>query len=415
VAASRLRIAAFACAALLCVALLPSAAAAATPSKPSVNVPAATMYTIDGQRLWVRNPSTKRHVASTIKMLNALVVREQADLDRIVTIPKDAAETEDGVGLVKGQRVTVRKLMQLMMVCSANDAASALAIRVSGSEKKHVSLMNAKAKELGLTRTHAVDPHGLSKKEVSTARDLAILGRAVMADTWLRKTVRMRSVVLTRPHRKPKRIEATNDMLGHYRGIEGVKTGFTYAAGYCFVGAAKRGNLELVGVVLGAKSNDGRFAEMRKLLNWGFNRYYMKRLVSMTDTMPVVTVEASENTTVGVTVHAEQDVSRAVVKGYRVEKSVTLPETMPVVMAAHIKRGDQVGYLRFKQLDKTLVTVKLLADSDFPTATIKPRSSVVPSPSPVASAPASQPGGSTLWARLAGLPRRVLVALASPL
>ena len=104
-----------------------------------------------------------------------------------------------------------------------------------------------------------------------------------MADTWLRKTVLMRSVVLTRPHRKPKRIEATNDMLGHYKGIEGVKTGFTYAAGYCFVGAAKRGNLELVGVVLGAKSNDGRFAEMRKLLNWGFKRYYMKRLISTDD------------------------------------------------------------------------------------------------------------------------------------
>ncbi len=178
-AASRLRIAAFVCAACLCVALLPSAAIAATPSKPSLTVPAATIYTIDGQRLWVRNPNTKRHVASTIKMLNALVVRERGDLDDVVTISAKSANTEDGVGLVKGQKVTVRKLMQLMMVCSANDAASALAIHVSGSEKKHVARMNAKARELGLKRTRAVDPHGLSKRELSTARDLAVLGRAV--------------------------------------------------------------------------------------------------------------------------------------------------------------------------------------------------------------------------------------------
>ena len=73
----------------------------------------------------------------------------------------------------------------------------------------------------------------------------------------LRKTVLMKSVVLHRPHHKAKRLAATNEMLGHYRGIEGVKTGFTYAAGYCFVGAAKRGNLELVGVVLGARVQVG--------------------------------------------------------------------------------------------------------------------------------------------------------------
>ena len=154
--APRRAIAAFLCATYLCVALLPSAALAATASKPSVSVPAATLTTVSGQRLWSRNRNTQRHVASTIKMLNALVVRENASLDETVTISAKAARTEDGVGLVKGQKVTVRKLLQLMMVASANDAAEALAIHISGSETKYVALMNAKAKRMGLER-HARD------------------------------------------------------------------------------------------------------------------------------------------------------------------------------------------------------------------------------------------------------------------
>jgi D-alanyl-D-alanine carboxypeptidase (penicillin-binding protein 5/6) len=298
--------------------------------------------------------------------------------------------------------------MQLMMVCSSNDAASALAIHVSGSEKKHVSRMNAKAKELGLTRTHAVDPHGLSKKEISTARDLSVLGRAIMADSWLRKTVLMESVVLRRPHLRPKRLQATNDMLGHYRGIEGVKTGFTYAAGYCFVGAAKRGKLELVGVVLGAKSNNGRFAEMRKLLNWAFDRYYMKRLVSTATTMGVVIVQVSEDETAAVTVHAATEESRAVIHGYVVDKEITLPTTV----TAPIKRGDQLGVVRVSQNGTRLVSVKLLADTDVAAAAVVPSSPVEPTLQGATPADAAVP---SLWQRLAGFPRRVLVAIASPL
>ena len=180
------------CVAYLCVALLPSASFAATASKPGLSVPAATLVTIDGQQLWGNNKDTRRRVASTIKMLNAVVVRERASLDDTVTVTAKAAATEDGVGLVKGQKLSVRKLLQLMLVVSANDAAEALAIHIAGSEKKYVALMNAKAKKMGLSGTHAVDPHGLSKCERSTARDLAVLGREVMDDPVLRKMVLMR-------------------------------------------------------------------------------------------------------------------------------------------------------------------------------------------------------------------------------
>ena len=251
----------------------PSAFAAKIPSPP-VSVPSATLMTMDGSPLWSRNPDAHRRVASTIKMLNALVVRDRAKLDDVIVVTRKAEAINDGdVGLVAGQRLTVRQLLNIMLIPSANDAAMALAIGIGGSEAKYVKLMNAKAKKLGLKSTHAADPDGLNKKETSTANDLTVLARKVMADPVLRSIVRQRSVSVPRTNGGHSTVHSTDLLLGHYKGMEGTKTGFTNPAGYCFVGSAKRSGVELLGVVLGAKSNAGRFSEMRKLLDWGFANY----------------------------------------------------------------------------------------------------------------------------------------------
>ena len=230
---------------------------------------------MDGTELWTRNADSKRAVASTIKLLNALVVLDHANLDDTVVVSHKAvmAVDEGGVGLVSGQRLTVRQLMTMMLVASANDAAEVLAVHVAGSESKFVEMMNAKAASLGLKNTRAVDPHGLSKRERSSAADLAVIARELMAYPEMREIVAKKSVVVPGPKGSRSVYASTDKLLGHYAGIEGVKTGFTNPAGYCFVGAAKRGDTELVGVVLGAGSNAERFAEMRKLLDWGFAHY----------------------------------------------------------------------------------------------------------------------------------------------
>ncbi len=259
-------------ASVLVLALLPGSAFAA--SRPPVSVPSATLMTIDGQQIWARKPNAPRRVASTIKMLNALVVMENASLDDTVVVAAKAAAIDNGdVGLYKGQKLTVRQLLQMMLVASANDAAEALAIHIAGSEKAYVRMMNEKAAEIGLKNTRAADPHGLSKKEKSTAQDLSVLARYVMADPELRTIVAMKRVSVPRRKGKARWYRSTDALLGKYRGIEGVKTGFTNPAGYCFVAAAKRGDVELVAVVLGAKSNAARFSEARKLLDWGFKHY----------------------------------------------------------------------------------------------------------------------------------------------
>ncbi len=232
---------------LVAIATCCTPSAAALP-KPQVSAPAAQLTTIDGAPLWSHNATATRPVASTIKLLNALVVVEHAALEETVTVsPRAAAIAEGDVGLSPRQKLTVSQLLDMMLVASANDAASALAIHVSGSERRHVARMNAKARQLGLTGTVARDPHGLGAQERSTARDLAILGRAALADPVLRTVVARRVVAIPRTGATLQWVPATNRLLGTYPGATGVKTGYTRPAGYCLVASARRHGVEIVG------------------------------------------------------------------------------------------------------------------------------------------------------------------------
>lgn len=327
--------------ALAIPALAPARAVAAEVSPPAVSVPAALVQTLDGTvPMWSRRATTERHAASTIKMLTALVVRDRAAMGDVVVIPRRAEAITDGdVGLVTGQRISVRRLMRMMLVASANDAAEALAIHVAGSEGAFVRMMNAKAKELGLTHTTAVDPHGLSERELVSAGDLAVLARHVMADPELKKIVAMRTAVVPLPGGGTRTVGATNKLLGAYGGIEGVKTGYTSDAGFCFVAAAKRGDVELVGVVMGARSNDARFAQMRKLLDWGFAHSRMRTLVATGTVLGEVPVVGGSESTV--TVHAIRPLSAIEFDGQPLEIRTSLfPE-----VRAPVRAGEKLGTL----------------------------------------------------------------------
>jgi D-alanyl-D-alanine carboxypeptidase (penicillin-binding protein 5/6) len=340
----------------------PLAARAAAFAPPRVKVPSSILMTMDGTVLWSRHPASHRRVASTIKLLNALVLRDSGtSLDATVTVPRKACIWDGGVGLVRGQVLTIRQLLRMMLIASANDAAEVIAIRVGGSEKAYVAMMNAKAAALGLKNTHAIDPHGLSKRETSTAADLTVLARHAMADPVLRKTVRKKTVLVPRPGHKARRVKSTDLLLGCYDGIEGVKTGFTNPAGYCFIGAAKRGEVELLGVVLGAKSNPGRFSEMRHLLDWGFKHTHSQTLVSTDTTMGTLPVAGFPG--LWATVHPAETVIRALLDGGPFQTIVTLPAnvTWPVVP------GLQVGTVEVSRGGVTFATVPLLVDASLQT------------------------------------------------
>ena len=341
--------------------LAPVSAFGATFAPPSVTAPSGILMTMDGTVLWTHHAGARRQTASTIKMLNALVLRSQGvSLDTTVSVPKLAAAINDGdVGLATGQKLTIRQLLNMMLIASANDAALAIGIRVAGSERAYVALMNQKAATFGLFNTLATDTNGLSKKERSTASDLTVLARHVMADPVLAAIVVKTSVVVPRPKKKSRTFKSTDLLLGHYLGIEGVKTGFTNPAGYCFVGAARRGPVELLGVVLGAKSNKGRFAEMRRLLDWGFAHTHVQTLVSTGDMDGLVPVEGVPGGSV--TVHPAITVTRVMLDG-AFKTTITLPATV----AAPVVRGQRLGTVDVGRGGVTLATVPLLADADVP-------------------------------------------------
>jgi serine-type D-Ala-D-Ala carboxypeptidase (penicillin-binding protein 5/6) len=180
-----------------------------------------------------------------------------------------------------------------------------------------------------------------------------------MADPVLRSIVRKRTVSIPRPNKKPWTAHSTDGLLGQYSGIEGVKTGYTSASGYCFVGAAKRGDIELLGVVMGTASNAERFGQMRKLLDWGFAHCHMRLLVSMDTTMGSVPVESFPSQ--AVTVHAASEASAALLDtGGPIETSVTLQ----TAVAAPVSRGQQLGTVEVSRGGVRLATVPLLADAD---------------------------------------------------
>lgn len=334
-------------------------AAQAVVAPPAVSAPSALLMTMTGEPAWSRNADSRRHVASTIKLLNALVVRERVrNLDEIVVVPRKAVISDGGVGLVAGQKLTVRQLLRMMLVASANDAAEAIAIHVGGTEARYVALMNAKAAQLHLTGTHAVDPHGLSKRETSTARDLSVLARKVMADWLLRGIVGMHSVIVPRVHGGSSTVPSTNHLYGHYSGIEGVKTGYTNPAGFCFIGAAKRGSVELLGVVLGAKSLAARFGEMRKLLDWGFAHVHSRKLVSRDATAGVAPVAGGVVATVSV--HPEEDASMTLFDG---GGPTTTSVSFDAGVKAPVARGQRLGTIIVSSKGVELVKVPLLADA----------------------------------------------------
>lgn len=359
--------------------------------------------TMDGsQVLWSKNADKPRAVASTIKMLNALVVMDNANLDDVVTVPKQAASISDGaVGLRTGQKYTVRQLLTVMLVHSANDAAEALAIHVGGSEKNFVAMMNAKAASLGLRHTRARDPHGLGKHERSTANDLAVIARTLMANPELRAIVRRQSASLPAGKGKAAKWGTTDALLGSYPGMEGVKTGYTDPAGYVFVGAAKRNGVELLGVVMGASSSAARFTNMHALLDWGFANYKAApphAIVSLEGTMGVVLVVEGREPTV--TVHASAVTTAMDVEGSDITTRLVLPQSVKAPVAC----GQQLGALEICRAGSTVASIPLVADNSV---------AAPPKPDPTALALARRTEQPSLWERVSAAWNNALRALLS--
>ena len=217
-------------------------------------------------------------IASITKVMTALVVLENTDPDDVVRVGGPAPTVGGStIGLRAGERLSVRDLLTAVLVQSANDAAYALAFHVGkGSVPRFVSLMNAKARALGLRDTRFVRPDGLDTAgHYSSARDLFKLARVAMHKPLFRQLVRVRTTTIA----GGRVLRNWNDLLFEYPGTIGVKTGHTSAAGWSEVAAARRNGITLYAVLLGGQSRSGRNADLVEMLDWGFDQYRTVRAV----------------------------------------------------------------------------------------------------------------------------------------
>jgi len=265
-----------------CLALIatPSAARASTPAPPPLPVRAAALLEEStGQQLFGENANAELPIASTTKLMTALVTLRHARLSQVFADPDYYPAAEDSqIGLEPGERMSVHDLVIAMMLPSADDAAEDLAYNVGhGSVARFVAMMNTRARELGLAQTHYATPIGLDTPgNYSSAHDLTMLARYdLRSEPFFRVVVAKKSAVLTTGNHV-RFVTNLNDLVDRYSWINGVKTGHTLGAGYVLVASGTQHGMTLIDAVLGTPSEAARDDAAFALLSWGFANFQLR-------------------------------------------------------------------------------------------------------------------------------------------
>lgn len=323
---------------------------------PDVRMAAGVLVTEDGRVLWSRRATDRRAIASITKLMTAVLAIENGELDDLVTVTGASKTVGESTSFLRvGEKLPMSEVLEASLVKSGNDAAIALAIHVAGSEDAFVDMMNAKARELGLSRTRFANPHGLDASgHYSSASDVAVLSRYAMGKPEIRKIVGQKTATIGRGSRSEK-VMNTNLLIGNYTGANGVKTGWTSKAGYCVVDSAKRGDIELYAVVLGTTNETQRFRDAVELLDFGFAHYRPQR-VSTKDTI-VAEAPVRDYLDRLVPVAMSTDSTVAV---FDVSGTITRKVTVSAVDAP-VAKGEKIGVATFTQADRIIASVPLVA------------------------------------------------------
>ena len=250
---------------------------------------ACVLDTVSGRMLFQQNSNEQSLIASTTKIMTALIVCEQCNVLDRMRIPKEAVGIEgSSMYLKEGEVLTLQELLYGLMLSSGNDAAVALAIYCGGTVEGFTQLMNDKARILGLRDTHFENPNGLDAPgHYSTARDLAVLAAYAMQNPIFAKTVSAKNVRVGDRY-----LTNHNKLLWRLEGADGVKTGYTRAAGRILVSSALRQGRRLVAVTIDAPDD---WNDHARLLNEGFSRYTEQRIVSAGDCVEILDVVGGED------------------------------------------------------------------------------------------------------------------------
>lgn len=234
--------------------------------------------------LYGKNENDVRAMASTTKIMTATLLIENGDLSQTVEVSKRAANTGGSrLGLKTGDKITLNDLLYGLMLCSGNDAAVQIAETIGGSVEGFAEMMNNKAKDLGLTNTSFVTPHGLDENgHHTTAYELAVLTDYALNNPTFAKVVNTKYYTVT-INGTPKDLSNTNELLGYLQGVNGVKTGFTNNALRCLVTSTLRNDFNIITVVLGADTKKIRTSDSIKLIEYAYENYEQIDVASLVE------------------------------------------------------------------------------------------------------------------------------------
>lgn len=307
-----------------------------------------------GMVLLCHNENQALPMASTTKVMTALMALERGNMEDVVTVGRNAYGVPGtSIYLSMGEQITLRDLLYGLMLASGNDAAVAIAEHIGGTVDDFCRMMTERAAELGCEQTVFINPNGLPVNgHYTTAYDLALIAREAMSHELFREIVSTRRASIPWEGRSYNRIlNNKNRLLSEYEGATGIKTGYTKAAGRCLVFGAKRDGLEVIGVVL----NCGDwFNEAKRLMDIGFERYEQFTALSSGETVRVLPV--TDGTQETVYICAGGELSAPVPRG----EIPVLEYDMPDTIAAGAQLGDEVGEARILLDGCTLASVPLV-------------------------------------------------------
>ena len=318
-----------------------------------------------GKVIFEKNADEKLHPASMTKMMSLLLIIEAIEdgvikWDQVVQVSENASSMGGSQILLEtGEKISVRDLFKGVAIASGNDAVVALAETVAGSEGNFVSMMNKRARELGLTNTNFKNPHGLDDaNHYSSSRDMMIIARELVKHEKVLEYTKVYEDYLRENTDRKIWLVNTNRLVRFYDGVDGLKTGYTEDAGYCMTATAKKDGMRIIAVVMGEETSKIRNQEVSEMLDYAFAQYKVVNVLQNKKALGKYRVENGKEEYVGV-----RPVGETTILKKKSEKDGNYSYDIKInSLKAPIKVGDNVGTLTIKEDDNNVMTLKLTVD-----------------------------------------------------
>ncbi len=320
-----------------------------------------------GKIIYEKNRNEKLAVASMTKMVGQIIILEYIEAGELSWSDKvTASKNASGMGgsqiyLETGEVMTVEELFKGIVMASANDATVAMAERIAGTEEKFVEMMNKKVKDLGLKDTVFKNATGLDEEgHYSTAYDMAVIARELLKHETVLKYTSIYEDYLRVDSNNKFWLVNTNKLIRFYAGADGLKTGFTDAAGYCMAVTAKRNDTRLIAIVLGEKEGKVRNNETMALLDYGFNNYQIDLLKSKDEVIDTIQFEKGDTRKTNLYLEKDATILKKISEQslkYDLDKKIN-------EVKLPLKKGDVVGKMYIKLNDEVVDEINIVTRED---------------------------------------------------